>query len=234
VAEDLVVEPNHVYVIPPGRNLSSIDSHLRLSPLQARPERAAIDHFFETLATAHGDGSIGVILSGTGSDGSFGLSRIKEHGGLTIAQEPAEAEFSAMPQNAIATGMVDLVLPIRDMPQHIVRYAHTRPRIEIADTLEQTPVQDRQTIDSILTLVRTRTNIDFSKYKQPTVLRRIRRRMQLHQKELLADYLTLLRGNPTEAHQLADEFLITVTQFFRDSDTFAYIEKEVVPRLFEG
>ena len=201
VTEDQDIEPNHIYVIPPGCNLSAMDDHLRLSKIEEnRESRAAIDHFFETLANAHAHHCIGIILSGTGADGSFGLRRIKEQGGLTIAQDPKESQFDSMPQNAIATGLVDLVLPIRDIPWHMLRFATTQPRIEIADSPDQSPSRDREVLQNILAQVRTRTNMDFSKYKHSTVLRRIRRRMQLHQKELLSDYLELLRGDPNEAN----------------------------------
>ena len=236
VAEDLEMEPNHVYVIPPGHNLSMIDGYLRLSQIEeSRNHRAPIDHFFETLAMAHGERCIGVILSGTGSDGSFGLRKIKEQGGLTIAQDPNEAQFNSMPQNAIATGQVDLVSLIRDMPWHMLRFASTEPRIEIADAEQEAPSrEERQLVRNILAQVRARTHMDFSKYKQSTILRRIRRRMQLHQKELLGDYSELLRTSANEAQLLAEEFLITVTQFFRDTEIYDYLEKEIIPKLFEG
>lgn len=235
VTEDQEIEPNHIYVIPPGCNLSTIDSHLRLSKIEENHEgRAPIDHFFETLANTHGHRSVGIILSGTGADGSFGLRKIKEQGGLTIAQDPKEAQFDAMPQNAIATGQVDFVLPIRDMPWHILRFATTQPRVEIGEALEQSPAADQEILQNILAQVRSRTTMDFSKYKPSTVLRRIRRRMQLHQKEFLADYLEFLRSEPKEANALADEFLITVTQFFRDADVFDYLQKAVIPELFKA
>ena len=114
------------------------------------------------------------------------------------------------------------------------RFATTQPRVEIAETPEQAPSADREVLEKILAEVRARTNLDFSKYKHPTVVRRIRRRMQLHQKEFLADYLEFVRSNPKEATLLADEFLITVTQFFRDAEVFSYLEREIIPQLFAG
>ena len=235
VTEEQEIEPNHIYVIPPGCNLSTINSHLRLSTIEENREgRAAIDHFFETLANTHGHRSIGVILSGTGADGSLGVRKIKEQGGLTLAQEPREAQFDSMPQNAIATGHVDFVLPIAEMPCHILQFATTQPRVKIGELPEELSTADRGALEKILSLVRARTNMDFSKYKHATVMRRIRRRMQLHQKELLADYLEFLRINPKEASLLAEEFLITVTQFFRDAEVFGYLEKEIIPELFKG
>lgn len=235
VAEDTQIEPNNVYVIPPGSNLSTIDSHLRLSDIEThRTERAPVDHFFETLARTHGERCIGVILSGTGSDGCLGIKKIKEQGGLTIAQDPNESEFDGMPRSAIATRLIDLVLPVQDMPRFMLRFAHTRPRIRIPAAGGKVSDEDRQTLQHLFAQVRARTGQDFSRYKTSTVLRRIRRRMQLHQRETLGGYLELLRDNPNEAHLLAEEFLITVTQFFRDAETFEYLEKEVLPGLLEG
>jgi two-component system, chemotaxis family, CheB/CheR fusion protein len=241
VAEDQTIEPNRIYVIPPGRNLSDVDGQLRLSTIDKGVEsRSAIDHFFETLANAHEERSIGIVLSGTGADGSLGVGRIKQQGGLTIAQDPTEAQFDAMPRNAIATGHIDFVLPVREMPRRMLRFAATQPQIDIAEPFDvepppdKSPSRDQEALASILSQVRARTNTDFSKYKHSTVLRRIRRRMQLHQKERLPEYLDFLRANPNEANALADEFLITITQFFRDADVFAHLEREVVPKLFEG
>ena len=235
VTGDLLVEPDNVYVISPGRNLSTIDSHLRVSDIESqRRHRAPIDHFFDTLARTHGEQAVGVILSGTGADGSVGVSMIKEHGGLTIAQEPTDAEFDGMPQSAIATGLIDLVLPVREMPAHILRFMNTRPLIELAEDVKEQSQSDRQALQQIFGQVRARAGQDFSRYKQSTVLRRIRRRMQLHHKERLSDYLELMRRDPGEAHLLAEELLITVTQFFRDSDAFNYLDKEAIPLLFQG
>lgn len=132
VTETTLLRRDHVYVIPPGRNLSTIDTHLRLSELEEnRLRRAPIDHFFRTLAGTHNAHAIGVVLTGTGSDGTLGIKEIKEHGGLTIAQDPNEAEYDAMPQSAIATGLVDLVLPVEDIPPRILRFTRTRPRVAV-------------------------------------------------------------------------------------------------------
>ncbi|MFZ0255264.1 MAG: chemotaxis protein CheB [Gammaproteobacteria bacterium] len=235
VTEAVALEPNRIYVIPPGSNLSTIDSHLRLSEMEKQPrERAPIDHFFRTLAQTHGGRAIGIILSGSGSDGMFGIKEVRQQGGLTIVQDPNEAEFDSMPQNAIATQAIDLILPITDMPAHVLRFAHTRPRIEWLDEGKGVSEQESQVLQKIFAQLQARTGQDFSKYKRSTVLRRIRRRMQLHQCELLTDYLAKLRENAGEVRLLAEEFLITVTQFFRDTQTFEYLEKHVVPTLFEG
>ncbi|HEY9199251.1 MAG TPA: chemotaxis protein CheB [Gammaproteobacteria bacterium] len=234
VTENTQVEPDRVYVIPPASNLSTIDSHLRLSDMApARGARTPIDHFFETLADTHRERCVGVILSGMGADGTAGIKKIKEQGGLTLVQDPHEAEFDAMPHNAIATRLIDLILPAREMPRHILRFARTRPRIEVSAD-ESISEPDRQILQQIFAQLRARTGQDFSKYKRSTVLRRIRRRMQLHQKELLGDYLEFLRLTPGEVRLLAEEFLITVTRFFRDAGAFEHLETEAIPRLFEG
>ncbi|MFN2329943.1 MAG: CheR family methyltransferase [Chromatocurvus sp.] len=235
VSETVPLEANHVYVIPPGRNLSTIDTHLRLSDLEEqRRERAPIDHFFDTLSRTHQERAIGVILSGTGSDGTLGIKKIKEAGGLTIVQEPNEADFDGMPQSAIATQLVDLVLPIDAMPGYLLRFAMTEPRVVRPEAAAELPEEERQVLQHIFAQLRARTGQDFSTYKRSTVLRRLRRRMQLQQRERLEDYLILLRESPNEVRLLADDFLITVTQFFRDRDSFDYLEQKVIPALFEG
>ncbi len=234
VTETVALQPNCIYVIPPGRNLSTIDSHLRLSEMEKqRRVRAPIDHFFRTLAKTHRERAVAIVLSGSGSDGALGIREVRQQGGLTIVQDPKEAEFDVMPQNAIATQSIDLILPVAEMPERILHFARTRPGIEIAED-EGMPDTEAQVLQKIFAQLRARTGQDFSRYKRSTVLRRIRRRMQLHRREAISDYLALLRDSAGEARMLADEFLITVTEFFRDAETFEYLEREVVPKLFEG
>jgi two-component system, chemotaxis family, CheB/CheR fusion protein len=234
ISATTTLERDRVYVIPPGCNVSSVDTHLRLSDLEPdRRARAPIDHFFRTLSQTHDGHSVAVVLTGTGSDGALGLRTIKERGGLTIAQDPNEAEYDGMPQAAIATGMVDLVLALEDIPAAILGYVHTEPRVSEADAEPDDAVQE-QALQQLFNLLRTRTGRDFSRYKRSTLLRRTTRRMQIHRLERLDDYLDLLRRTPAEVEALADEFLVTVTEFFRDPDVFASLEERVVPRLFEG
>jgi two-component system CheB/CheR fusion protein len=149
-------------------------------------------------------------------------------------QDPIEADFDGMPQSAIATELVDLVLPIEAMPDYLLRFARTRPKVELLEEADRVPGQERQALQNIFAQLRARTGQDFSKYKRSTVLRRLRRRMQLHQRETLESYLELLRESPNEARQLADDFLITVTQFFRDRESFEYLEQHAIPTLFKG
>ncbi len=140
VSQTIEMSPNHVYVIPPNRNLAAIDTHLRLLELEeTRQQRATIDHFFRTLASAHGAEAIGVILPGTGADGSLGLKQIKELGGLTVVQDPAEAEYNSMPQNAIATGVIDLVLPVAEMPSQICDFVRVSPDLPSLEEQQNLP-----------------------------------------------------------------------------------------------
>ncbi len=235
VTETVALKPDRVYIIPPNANLNTIDTHLRLSELETqRRERAPIDHFLRTLALTHGDHAIGVILTGTGSDGTLGLRQIKENGGLTIVQEPEEAEFDGMPRSAILSGSADIVLPIRDMMDHILRFARTRPRVPTAEPDRVAPEETERHLQKIFAHIRTASGRDFGHYKRSTIMRRIRRRMQIHHLDKLDAYVNVLRHNRDEVKSLADDLLITVTEFFRDQETFAVLEKKVIPRLFDG
>ena len=236
VSETVKIEPDCVYVIPPNANLNTIDTHLRLSELEPqRRDRATIDHFFRTLAETHNRDAVGVVLTGTGSDGTLGLQKIREAGGLTIVQDPAEAEHDGMPRSAIASGMVDLVLPLREIPVAIVRCIQTRPLVPVlaeGDSLDK--VEERGLLLEIFAQIRGRTGQDFSRYKPPTILRRIQRRMQLKHVQTLADYLNRLREDRDEVLNLFNDLLITVTRFFRDENVYARLEQSIVPGLFEG
>jgi len=233
VTETLQLERNQVYVIPPNRNLATIDSHLRLLPLEAaRRNRAPIDHFLRTLADTHGVYAIGIILSGTGSDGTIGLQRIKEAGGLTVVQEPTEAAYDGMPQSAIATGLVDLIVPIHAMPARLQAYALSVPPTLAAVDDETVAVGQQALLRQIFTQIRLQTGQDFSRYKRSTILRRIQRRMQIHQVADLPAYMRFLRANEEEVTALYQNFLITVTNFFRDPEAFALLAEEVIPHLF--
>ena len=235
VTQTLPIEKNRVYVIPPNANLDTIDTHLRLSDLEKqRNQRAPIDHFFRTLAQTHDRAAIGVVLTGTGSDGSQGLRRIKEHGGLTIVQDPTEAEFDGMPQNAIAAAHVDLVLPIARMPEAILRFTHTTPRLRVSTEADDAEAETRQFLQRVLTEIRARTGRDLGHYKRSTLLRRITRRMQFNHIQEPAAYVALLRQHIDEVRALADDVLITVTSFFRDPEVFETLEARAIPALFRG
>lgn len=232
VTEMTQLEPNHVYVIPPNHNLSAIDSHLHLTPLEKkRTDRAPIDHFFRTLADTFDGNAVAVILTGTGSDGALGVRRIRERGGIVVAQNPEEAEFDGMPRTAIETGMVDIVLPVAEIPRRILELEGTQPRL--TPESREPKEREEELVPRILTVVRTRTGQDFTRYKRATVERRVVRRMQLLGIEEPTAYLEMLRGNAPETMALADDMLINVTSFFRDRAVFAYLEQHVIPALFD-
>ena len=249
------VEPDHVYVIPPSNYLVMDDGHIRLTaPQRVRGQRLQIDLFFRTLAEAYGPEAVAVVLSGSGSDGTLGLSRVKENGGFTVVQDPAEAEYNAMPRSALKTGLIDLVLPVAEIPGKLERILKRSTEFEemvvpeSLDTLESSePVlEDFQSFEmddshrgeagllQVLKLVRERTGHDFSFYKRPTLGRRIARRVQVHELPDLHAYLDLLRTDLEEMKPLLQDLLITVTNFFRDPEAFAVLENEVIPELFLG
>jgi two-component system CheB/CheR fusion protein len=235
ITESTRLEPNRVYVIPPNANVNAIDTHLRLSPLERPGLRAPIDHFFRTLAQTFDGHAIGVVLTGSGSDGTIGVREIKLRAGLTVAQDPAEAEFDSMPLNAISTGFVDLVLPLASIPGAIRRWSQTEPRLPAVDAGTETLAQDdRALLQKLFAQVRMRTGRDFARYKLSTVMRRIERRMQLRNVVELDRYVELLGETPDEVRALSDDLLVTVTSFFRDTAVFERIERDVIPYLFEG
>ncbi len=233
VRERVKVEPNHVYVIPPNQSLAMEDGSLVLSPIASFEERRApVDIFFRTLGEAHDSRAVCVIVSGSGSDGSMGLRRVKEHNGLVLVQEPAEAQFDEMPRHSIATGLVDMVLPVAEMPARIIAY---RDQVSEAPLrIDDRDETDEQALVEIFTSLRARTGHDFSNYKRATMLRRIERRMALHALTRLPEYAQFMRERSEEPELLLRELLISVTNFFRDARVWETVEQRVVPKLLEG
>jgi two-component system CheB/CheR fusion protein len=227
------VERNQVYVIPPDRNLSLDDGHIRLTPRKkSAGDRAPIDLFFDTLAKTHGPESVAVVLSGTGRDGTHGIRSVREGGGVTMAQLPDEAEHPEMPQSAISTGQVDFILPVAELAAEAVRI-NPADRAQLPETHEDMHESDRVKLGSILAHLRVKTGHDFNGYKRATLLRRLERRMQFTRTETLSDYLECLRASTDETEALFNDLCITVTSFFRDPSAFAALEREVIPRLVE-
>jgi two-component system CheB/CheR fusion protein len=232
VTNGLAVKPNSVYVIPPGSDLALRDGHLTLLKLKSdRGYHLPIDFFFRSLAQDQGAGSIGIVLSGTGSDGSLGLRAIKAEGGLAIAQEPETAEFGDMPRNAIATREVDFIVPPEKMGELIIKY--TRHQVlagyNTGDGDSPIPADGLQKLYSLL---RAKTGHDFSLYKKNTLMRRIERRMKIGQVKDLDAYFSRIQAHPEEIEVLFQEMLINVTHFFRDPEAFeALTEKAILPLI---
>jgi two-component system, chemotaxis family, CheB/CheR fusion protein len=233
VTQPVRIEANHVYVVPPNRRLEIVEGTLSISEMTQREHRRSpVDVFFRALADAYGSRSACVILSGTGPNGSAGLKRVKEYGGLVIAQRPDEAGYSDMPNNAIATGLVDLVLPVADMASRIAEYHSRLEQTEIAPPLSGEPTDESEALREVLTLLRVRTGHDFSNYKSGTLMRRLHRRLSVLGLTTLREYGRVIREQPSEAVLLMKDLLISVTHFFRDPQTFALLEQRVIPRLF--
>lgn len=233
VMRTTALERNRVYVIPPNANLNSIDTHLRLTELESRrTKRAPIDHFLRTLAETHGETAIGVVLSGAGSDGALGMRQIREHGGLTLVQDPQEAEYGSMPQSAIDTGAVDMVLAVRAMPEEIAGYCATQPVLSDRDAEGGLSVEDVSALEKILGELRQRTGQDFAMYRRAVILQRLRRRMRLRHVDSLQRYFEVLRGSAEEPGALYNDLLLNVTEFFRDPDAYATLDR-VLAKVFE-
>jgi two-component system CheB/CheR fusion protein len=196
------------------------EGKLRLSDLEPeRGRRVAVDLFLRTLAEAQGQSSIGIVLSGADTDGAIGIKRIKEQGGLTIAQEPTEAEHPGMPRAAIATGMVDWVLPVGEMPERLIEFLNNGRRLHLPEgathrpesqTAPRTPAGAGATLQEVLSFLRARTGRDFSCYKHATILRRVRRRMQVNGIESLPDYVGFLRKETGEPSALVQDLLVAL------------------------
>ena len=222
------VEAEHVYVLPPSAILTIHEGTLQLRRTGPTDrERAPIDVFFTSLAEDQAEHAIGVVLSGGGHDGTLGLKAIKEHGGLTIAQgtNVTRPRFAEMPSSAVAAGIVDLELPVEDIPERIISYVRNW-----GDFVSQPP---RDALATIFNLLRTRTGHDFRDYKERTFQRRIQRRMQVVQTTKLEDYAERLQREPDEVSALFRDLLIGVTDFFRDTAAYQALETLVIPKLFE-
>jgi two-component system CheB/CheR fusion protein len=229
VGEPQALQANHVYVIPPDRTLAITRQRIAAEPFDSPAgRRAPIDHFFRSLATQHGDG-FGVILSGGGSDGALGVKAVKEAGGIVMVQDPADAEHASMPSAAIATGVVDIVLPVSELGRRLGEIAQAKRRAQDGELADA----DEEHLRRILAQLRVRTGHDFTSYKRSTVLRRIQRRAQVTRMDGLADYYGYLRDHGEEAQALLADLLISVTAFFRDSAAFDVLARQVIPQLFD-
>jgi chemotaxis methyl-accepting protein methylase len=225
------VGPDCVYVIPPNKELSILhDTLYLLNPQAAHGLRLPIDVFLSALAEDRRERSIGVILSGMGSDGTLGLKAIKAHGGLTLAQEPTSAKFDSMPGSVVRERLADIVAPAGELPRHIRERTRPFPKGDRPPT-KPDPAENPVAFDKACILLRSRTGHDFSLYKKSTVYRRIERRMLVQQIDRLNDYLDFLHENPQEIDLLFKELLIGVTSFFRDPAIWAFLQESAFPDL---
>ncbi|MCK9372971.1 MAG: PAS domain-containing protein [Sulfuricurvum sp.] len=232
VEDGMKVEPNCVYIIPPGRNMAFLNGSLQLlEPTAGHGHRLPIDFFFHSLAQDLHERSIGIILSGTGSDGTQGISAIKEEGGMVMAQTPETTEYDGMPLSAIATGLVDSILSPSEMANQLIVYTvNTFGNHEGYQTGSQPKFHNM--MDKIFILLRSQTGHDFSQYKPSTIGRRIERRLAIHQIESIDEYVKYLQQTPLEVEALFHDLLIGVTNFFRDPEAFVVLQEVILPKLF--
>ncbi len=231
VVDATPVEANHVYVIPPNHSLSIESGILHLAPpTERRGMRMPIDHFLRSLAEDRGEKAICVILSGTGSDGTMGLREIKGHGGMTMVQEPATAQYDGMPHSALATGLVDYRLAVEDMGPVLVRYTQ-HPYVRGETLKVESDAEPADELAALIAIIRNRTGHDFRHYKKGTLGRRVARRMGLATLEKMYEYLDLLRISEDEVHKLVRDLLIGVTSFFREPQAFEMLMTSIAPAL---
>ncbi|UCJ06269.1 hypothetical protein KTO58_21735 [Chitinophaga pendula] len=235
VKEKTKVQANHVYVVPPDRHLVMSDNHILVSEnTEIEDRRAPVDIFFRTLANSLGPRAVCVILSGTGANGSMGLKRVKECGGAAFVQNPREAEFNEMPRNAIATALIDDVLPVAEIPEKIIAYKLSLGTVEIPVDSEKRVEEQQHALREVFSHLRLRTGHDFSNYKRPTLLRRIERRINIRNLNSLQAYAIYLQHNPDEVTALLKDLLISVTNFFRDKKAFEVLEQDIIPTILNN
>lgn len=229
--EGTEVEPNHVFVIPPGRALTIKDGHLVLGKLREASISRPIDDFFRSLAAEQRERAICIVMSGMGSDGSAGVGEIKAVGGVAIAQEPGSAAYPSMPQHLLESGNADYVRRPEEMPDVLVRYA-AQPYVQGARNISIR--RDERQLNEIIRLLHARTRRDYSGYKKPTLIRRIKRRMGLNDIRSFENYSKFLRQNTAEATSLSDDLVIHVTGFFRDPEAWEALREKAISPLINS
>ena len=232
VEDGMPVQSNHVYIIPPNKDMSIHRGVLHLQePAAPRGVRAPIDLFLRHLAEDLEDRAIAIIMSGMGTDGTLGVKAIKEHLGLALVQESRSAKFDSMPKSAIGTGLVDYVLPAQDLPEKLLAFVRHSTKLPREVTQERTT---SSSLTRIFTILRAHTGHDFSFYKRNTIFRRIERRMNIHQISHIGKYVKFLQDNPGEVDLLFKELLIGVTNFFRDPQAFKMLQEEALPLILKS
>ncbi len=230
-SDRLKVKPNCVYVIPPNKSMSLLNGSLHLfDPVESRGLRLPIDIFFRSLAVDMEEKSIGIILSGMGSDGTLGLKAIKEKNGIVLVQSPGSAKFDGMPYSATEAVIADIVAPAEELPAKLIAFLKFIPSVIIDTEIDS---KSKSNLDKIIILLREQSGHDFSLYKKSTLFRRIERRKGVHQIDKLQHYVLYLQDNPKEVEILFKELLIGVTSFFRDTAVWDMLRDKVLPAMFD-
>ena len=228
IENEMLVERNHIYMIPPKYSVEILEDRLYLKEHDPQEISHPIDIFFRSLARAYENRSVAVILSGTGSDGTNGIRAIKEQNGMIIVQSPESAKFDGMPRNAISTGFVDMVLKPDSIAKELEHIAKS-----MVDAGTQLQTTDEDLLSKVFSILKNVTNINYAYYKQTTILRRIERRLVVTHNRNLREYVNYMTNNPEEAKLLAKEVLIGVTSFFRDPEYFDVLKDTVVKKLLQ-
>ena len=232
VKDRMIIKPNHVYVIPPNKSMSILNRILYLfEPIESRGLRLPIDYFLRSLADDTKDKSVGIILSGMGSDGSIGLKAIKEKGGIVLVQDPNTSKFDGMPRSAADAVIADIIAPANELPAKLISFLKYSPAFKLGAEAED---KNKSNIEKIIILLRSQTGHDFTLYKKNTMFRRIERRMGVHQIDKIANYVRFLQENPKELEILFKELLIGVTNFFRDDAVWEKLKKNILPELINN
>jgi two-component system, chemotaxis family, CheB/CheR fusion protein len=232
VKDRMEVKPDCVYVIPPNTSMSILRGVLHLfKPLESRGLRLPIDFFLRSLADDQSENSIGIVLSGMGSDGSIGLGAIKERNGIVMVQDPVTSKYDSMPRNAIDSVVVDIVAPANLLPLKLMDFLKHVPVVKSDIEID---IKDKSSLEKIIILLRTNTGNDFSLYKKNTVYRRIERRMGVHKIDKISSYVHFLQENPKEANILFKELMIGVTNFFRDAPVWEKLKETVIPNIIKN
>lgn len=233
ITDDIHLAPDNIYIVPSNKILTSTDGVLNLTPRNEVKTNLPIDVFFTSLAGVHKEFAVGIVLSGTGSDGTLGLKKIKANGGITMAQDQQSAAYDDMPQSAIDADAVDFILPPEKMPEQLLQINNPNKKQAAKKEDKKADKGDEHVFRQIISLVKQRRGVDFTFYKQATLLRRMSRRMALHKKGNLSDYLKFLQENKTEQDELYQDLLISVTSFFRDPKAFQALSNKVFPAIYK-
>ena len=227
--DGILVVSNHLYVIPPNKSMSILHGKLYLFvPSEIHGLRLPVDTFFRSLALDKGEKSIGLILSGMGSDGSQGLKAIKEKNGIAIVQDPATAKFNSMPRSACDAVNVDIVAPARELPARLIDFLN---HIPVENLHDETDNKVQSNLDKIIVLIHEKSGHDYSMYKKNMLFRRVERRKNVHHIERTSSYVRYLQENPQELEILHKELMIGVTNFFRDAAVWEMLKEEIIPKL---
>jgi len=234
VTDNIKVAPDHIYIIPSNKLLTATDGVLKLSTRPPKSQRSMpIDLFFASLAEVHQNHAIGVVLSGTGTDGTLGLKAIKDHGGVTFAQEQQSASYDAMPQSAIDADVVDFILTPENIPKQLILLNETLKSNPSGKDGNEEQSQE-EGFKKIISLLRIRKGVDFTYYKQTTIRRRITRRIALSMQGNVPEYLNYLKENKPELDILYQDLIIPVTSFFRDPEIFQFVREKLLPALLKN